>query len=79
MHSFTQEDLLLYMYDECSPEKTTAIREALLNDWALREMLNSLGEGQDNLDDIKLSPRPQTIDNILQYAEKSLEELSSHA
>jgi len=31
------------------------------------------------LDEIKYSPRKQSIDNILQYAEKAMEELSTQA
>ena len=79
MHSFTQEDLLQYLYKETSREKTAAIKEALVEDWNLREQFNSLCSAQQNLEVIRLSPRKQTIDRILNYAEKGLEELSSHA
>jgi len=79
MHSFTQEDLLQYLYNETSKEKTAAIQEALAHDWDLLEKFNFLSSTQDKLEIIKLSPRKQTIDNILNYAEKSLEELTSHA
>ena len=79
MHSFTQEDLLQYLYNETSIEKTAAIKAALLNDWNLREKFNLLTTAHQNLEVIKLSPRKQTIDNILNYAEKAVEELSSTA
>lgn len=79
MHSFTQEDLLQYLYNETSTEKTAAINEALVDDWDLREKFNFLSSARQRLEIIKLSPRKQTIDNILNYAEKGLEELSSHA
>lgn len=79
MYSFTQEDLLQYLYKETSPEKTLAIRQALYEDWDLREKLESLSAAREQLEVIKLSPRKQAIDNILNYAEKKLEELSSHA
>lgn len=79
MHSFTQEDLLQYLYNETSIEKTAAIKAALLNDWNLREKFDLLTSAQQNLEVIKLSPRKQTIDYILNYAEKGVEELSSPA
>lgn len=79
MHSFTQEDLLQYLYRETSVEKTAAIKEALVNQWDLREKFNFLSAAREKLEVIKLSPRQQTIDHILDYAEKGLEELHSHA
>lgn len=79
MHSFTQEELLQYLYNETSTEKTAAIKAALHNNWDLREKFNLLKAAQQNLETIKLSPRKQTIDQILNYAEKGVEELSSHA
>lgn len=79
MHSFTQEDILQYLYKETSIEKTAAIKAALLNDWNLRENFNLLSSAHEKLEVIKLSPRKQTIDNILSYAEKGIEELSSPA
>jgi len=80
MHNFTTEDLLQYMYKETSTEKTAAIGVALLSDWGLREKLEVLKGGQSELDSVKLlSPRKQTLENILSYAEKSVEEFSEKA
>lgn len=79
MHSFTQEELLQYLYKETSTEKTAAIKAALLNDWDLREKFDLLKYAQQNLEVIKVSPRKQTIDSILSYAEKAIEEISSPA
>ena len=44
MHNFTQEDLLQFLYNETSIEKTAAIKEALVNDWNLREKFNFLSK-----------------------------------
>lgn len=80
MHNFTTEDLLQYMYKETSTEKTAAIGVALLSDWSLREKLDVLSATQSELSSVKLfSPRKQTIENILNYAEKSVEEFSENA
>lgn len=80
MHNFTTEDLLQYLYKETSIEKTAAIGVALLSNWSLREKLEILKGGQSQLSSVKLlSPGKQTLDNILSYAEKSVEEFSEKA
>ncbi|MEP6711754.1 MAG: hypothetical protein ABJA37_05020 [Ferruginibacter sp.] len=77
MYNFTQEDLLQYLYNEASAEKTAEIKTALASDWSLREKMDLLSSAHQELNTIKLSsPRKQTIDNILNYAEKSIAVLS---
>ena len=79
MHNFTSEDLIQYLYKETSPEKTAAIGVALLTDWSLREKLDNLSATQSELNEIQLlAPRRQSIENILAYAEKSVEEYSEN-
>ncbi len=74
MYNFTQEDLIQYMYKETSADKTAAITAALNSDYSLREAMNILEASHEQLNDIKLSsPRQQTIDRIMQYAEKTVE------
>ena len=79
MHSLTPEDLLQYLYNETSIEKTAAIKAALESDWSLREKFEVISLGSKRLEKITLSPRKKTIDNILSYAEKAVEELTPHA
>jgi len=80
MHNFTPEDLLQYLYKETSTEKTAAIEAALSSDWSLREKMNVLSAAHQKLNETKLiSPRKQAIDNVLNYAEKSIEALSEQA
>ena len=80
MHNITTEDLLQYLYKETSTEKTAAIGVALLSDWNLREKLEVLKASQAELNTVKLvSPSQRTLDNILNYAEKSVEEFSEKA
>ena len=76
MHSFTPDDLLLYLYKETSPEMTTAIEAALEEDYLLRESLNDLIASIGTLENVELAPRKQSVDRILQYAEKRIAELS---
>ena len=77
MHNFTQEDLLLYLYNETSQKQTVEIKAALETDWSLREKFEELILAQKNLETLQMSPSQQTIDNILNYAEKAVSELSA--
>jgi hypothetical protein len=77
MHNFTQEDLLLYLYKETSTKQTAEIKAALETDWSLREKFEELTSAQNNLEALNMSPSQQTIDNILNYAEKAVNELSA--
>ena len=76
MYSFTSEDLLLYLYGETSTAKTAAIKAALQNDWSLKEKLDLLTASKNELDQVSFTPSAQSIDNILKYAERSVEEMS---
>ena len=68
MHNFTPEHLLLFLYKETSPEETTAIEEALKQDWTLREKLAVLKTSMDRLNKIVISPRTEIVLNILKHA-----------
>ena len=79
MHSFTTEDLLQYLYKETSPEISAAIKAALEADWGLKEKFDIMASASNQLESLNLSPRQETIDFILNYAEKTVEELHPHA
>ena len=78
MHNFTPEDLVQYLYNETSPEKSLAIEAALQNDWTLREANDVIISAQQRLEALELSPREEAINNILQYGEKAIGELHPH-
>ena len=74
MTNFTPEDLLLYLYEECSPDMAASIENALQKDWTLREKLNVLSASMQRLDKVVVSPRTEVILDVLHYArEKSIE------
>ncbi len=79
MHNFTPEDLLLYLYNETSPSQTAEIKAALENDWSLREKFEVIASAQKRLEVLKMSPSQQTMENILNYAEKAVSELTPQA
>jgi len=72
MTLFTPEDLVMYLYQETSPEKTAAIELALQNDWALREKLQLLRESVTDVELMPLSsPRTEVILRVLNYAKQT--------
>ena len=72
MTLFTPEDLVMYLYQETSPEKTAAIELALQNDWALREKLQILRESVKDMDHMPLSsPRTEVVLRVLNYAKQT--------
>ena len=79
MHIFTPEDLLQYLYNETSPKQTAEIKAALESAWSLREKFEVITSAQKRLEALKMSPSQQTIDNILNYAEKAVAELTPQA
>jgi len=71
MTKITPEDLVRYLYNETSDRKAETIRIALQTDWDLRESYEKLVISEQNLDNIELSsPRPETVNKILEYASK---------
>ena len=77
MHSITSEDLLLYLYGETTKLQTEAIELALQQDWSLMEKLELLTQSRNELETISFSPSTNSVNNILKYAEKSVEEIST--
>ncbi len=73
MAKYTTEDLIQYLYQETSAEKTQAIEKALQTDWNLREEFEALEVSKKGLDTLMSSPRPQSITAILNYAKTTSE------
>lgn len=78
MIKITQEDLIRYIYNETSEQKSASIKVALQTDWNLRESYENLLNSYKNLNSIHFSPRPQSVDNILKYASKKHAQVISH-
>jgi hypothetical protein len=78
MPFFTPEDLVLYLYEESSPQQTDTIEKAMNEDWTLREKLSVIKSSIQQLDKIRVTPRTEVVLNILNYArEKTAEEVQS--
>ena len=78
MTKITPEDLVRYLYNETSDQKSVAVKAALESDWNLRESYEKLVTSHKNLDTIKHSPRRESVNKILEYASKKHAQVTSH-
>ena len=72
MKKFKEEDLILYLYKDCSPKIAQEIEEALeLEDIELKDRLQILHRTIKQLDKLTLqSPSKASIKAILKYAKQ---------
>lgn len=69
MVNSTIEELVLYMYNESNHNRKREIEKELEQNWFLKEKYKVIKESAERLGQMKLqSPRQQTIDTIMQYA-----------
>jgi len=69
MQKFSQEQLIQYLYGECSPILKLAIEKAMLDDTLLQKEIKSLQRTIKQLSKLKKeSPSNSTIDAIMKYA-----------
>ena len=66
--TFTQNDLMRYLYHETTEKEEQEICKALLTDSELRVMYQSMLALKAEMDKAQLEPSPSTVLNILSYA-----------
>ena len=66
--TFTQDDVVRYVYEETSDEENLLIEEALMSRPPLMGFFLDALELRALMDKIERAPRPATIDAILSYA-----------
>lgn len=72
--SFTQNDLIKYIYKETSLTETLEIGAALEEDYNLKEEFKSLMAGYIKLPKATFAPTSITLQNILKYSSQNLVE-----
>lgn len=77
MIKITPEELVRYLYNETSEQKTAKIKAALQTDWNLRDTYDKLVSAHKNLNEVRFSPRKETVNKILEYASKKQEQVTS--
>ena len=73
MKKFKEEDLILYLYQDCTPKMQAAIEEAATEDLELQNRLQILRRTLKQLNKLKLaSPSKQSVKAILKYAKEAV-------
>ncbi len=75
--TFTQDDVIRYIYNETTAEETEAIAQALITDEMLMDEYKQLSASIDSLNSAMLEPSEKVITNILNYS-KSVDLHSIH-
>lgn len=68
IQTFTQNDLMRYLYHETTEKEEQEINKALLADTELRTMYTSMVALKKEMDKAQVEPSPSTVLNILSYA-----------
>ncbi|NCI47557.1 anti-sigma factor [Sediminibacterium soli] len=70
MKKIKEEDLILYLYQECSPALQARIEQALEEDITLQDNLERLRRTLRQLDKLKLlSPSKQSLKAVMRHAQ----------
>lgn len=75
IRTFTQDDVIRYVYHETSEEESQEIEKAMLCDAELQTMYKEISGVKNRLDEAQKAPSDMVINNILNYS-KSLNLLS---
>lgn len=66
--TFTQNDLMRYLYHETTEKEEREINKALLADNELRELYQSMSAMKTEMDKAQLEPSSNAVLNILSYS-----------
>lgn len=66
--TFTQNDLMRYLYHETTEKEEQEINRALLSDTELRAMYSTMVALKREMDKAQVEPSPSTVLNILSYS-----------
>lgn len=72
--NFTPESLIRFLYKECSPLDSLAIKEAIAVDPALKLELKGLRKAYRELPKVTFRPSVKVIENVLNYSKMTLVE-----
>ncbi|MDI9874626.1 hypothetical protein [Flectobacillus rivi] len=68
IQTFTQNDVIRYVYEETSEEENLLIQDALVHDTEMLEFYLDLVDLKIGLDTSYREPSSRTVDNILAYS-----------
>jgi len=68
IQTFTQDDLIRYLYHETTEKENREIDKALISDHELQKQYKELVAMKNQLDAVRVEPTEKCISNILNYA-----------
>jgi hypothetical protein len=71
--TFTQTDLIRYLYQETTEKEKREIDNALIRDSELRALFNELCSMKASIDEAHIEPSPATVLNILSYSKEQVQ------
>ena len=71
--TFTQTDLIRYLYQETTEKEKKEIDNALICDGELRALFNELCSVKASIDEAHIEPSSATVLNILSYSKDQME------
>ncbi len=71
MKTFTQDDLVRFVYNETSQEESSLIKKAIMDDMELAKTYQGMLTSKEELDGGKLNPSDSSINIILNYSRRS--------
>ncbi len=69
--TFTSNQLVRFIYRECSTTEATLIQESCNDDWEMHEEITIFKEAKSFLPKALFSAHPATLVSILQYSRKT--------
>lgn len=66
--NFTQEDLILFIYNEMEPQRASLLNEELLNNSQLSDELKQLKETHQKLGAAMYKPNPTSVSVVMDYS-----------
>ncbi len=66
--TFTENDLVRFLYDELSKNEKLALEQALLTDTDLQTQLDKLRAVMSDLNNVQFSPSKRSVNKILDFS-----------
>jgi anti-sigma factor RsiW len=67
-HTLTQNDLVRYLYGECSPAEMVAIRREIRQNPEWQARYEAMKASMDAFESLRYAPRASTVSDLLRYS-----------
>ncbi|MFN8353896.1 MAG: hypothetical protein U0Y10_05615 [Spirosomataceae bacterium] len=77
IQTFTQNDIVRYVYDETTDEENQLIEEALIEDTDLLMFYLDIADLKEGMDKVRMQPSDRSVDKILAFSRNFSENQST--